>query len=68
MAAKDKKHDFSLNRTVSSLENIFCFLGVVVCASRVPDSHLFGRCPKSIVEIIYNEELLTITLPWSRKL
>ena len=54
MAAKDKKHDFSLNRTVSSLENIFCFLGVVVCASRVPDSHLLGRCPKSIVEIIYN--------------
>ena len=64
---KIKKHDFSLNRTVSSLENIFCFLGVVVCASRVPDSHLFGRCPKSIVEIIYNEELPT-TLPCSRKL
>lgn len=42
---------------------IFCFLDVVVCASRVPDSHLFGRCPKSIVELIYNEELLTTTLP-----
>ena len=40
----------------------------MVCASRVPDSHLFGRCPKSIVQIIYNEELLTTTLPWSRKL